>query len=153
MQQLKTRYNVPVGFSDHSGNIFACLAAKCLGAEILEFHAVFDKRMFGPDTKSSLTLDEIAQLCIGLRDIDLALNSPIDKSDNKRFSGLKEIFEKSLSVNKSLPAGHILQESDLEAKKPKGYGIQANQYKNVIGKILSRDLIKWEFINQNDLLP
>jgi N-acetylneuraminate synthase len=44
-------------------------------------------------------------------------------------------------------------ESDLEAKKPKGYGIQANQYKNVIGKILSRDLIKWEFINQNDLLP
>src|SRR6056297_1659916 len=47
--ELKKRYEMPVGFSDHSGDIYACLAATALGAEILEFHVVFDKRMFGPD--------------------------------------------------------------------------------------------------------
>jgi len=67
IDELKARYGVPVGFSDHSGEIFACLAAASRGAEILEFHAVFDKRMFGPDAKSSLNIDEISTLVKGVR--------------------------------------------------------------------------------------
>ena len=43
MSELKNRYNVPVGFSDHSAKIETCIAANALGAEILEFHVVFDK--------------------------------------------------------------------------------------------------------------
>jgi len=60
--ELKDRYNLLVGFSDHSGTIYPSLAASTLGAEIIEFHAVFDKDMFGPDSKSSLTIKEIKQL-------------------------------------------------------------------------------------------
>src|SRR6056297_1158094 len=60
--ELKKRYDIPVGFSDHSGDIYACLAATSLGAEILEFHAVFDKQLFGPDAKASLTIDKIKRL-------------------------------------------------------------------------------------------
>ncbi|TAE83996.1 MAG: N-acetylneuraminate synthase, partial [Bacteroidetes bacterium] len=41
IEQMKARYHIPVGFSDHSAEIYACLAATALGAEILEFHAVF----------------------------------------------------------------------------------------------------------------
>ena len=54
--ELKRRYKIPVGFSDHSGDIFICLAATALGANLIEFHTVFDKKMFGPDSKSSLTI-------------------------------------------------------------------------------------------------
>ena len=56
IQELKQRYNVPIGFSDHSSSIEASIAATVLGAEILEFHVVFDKEMFGPDAKASLTI-------------------------------------------------------------------------------------------------
>ena len=54
---LKKRYGYDVGFSDHSASTEACIVATALGAEILEFHVVFDKEMFGPDAKSSLTLN------------------------------------------------------------------------------------------------
>jgi len=151
IEDFKKRYNIPIGYSDHSGDIFACLAAATKGAEIIEFHAVFDKRMFGPDSKSSLTIDQINHLVQGIRQIENALNHPVDKTNNTGFNSVKSIFEKSLSVNKNLPKGHYLSINDLEGKKPKGMGIPANYYQAVIGKQLSSDLKQWAFITENDL--
>jgi N-acetylneuraminate synthase len=150
--ELKDRYNVPVGFSDHSGDIFACLAASALGAEILEFHVVFDKRMFGPDTSSSIIVNDISKIVKGATDIANAINNPVDKRNNSEFKELKSIFEKSLAINGNFNAGHILSLSDLEAKKPKGYGIDAKYFKDIIGKKLIRDMKQWDFLNYNDLL-
>jgi N,N'-diacetyllegionaminate synthase len=148
---LRERYHLPVGFSDHSGDIYACLAAATLGAQVLEFHAVFDKRMFGPDAPASLTIDQIKQLVTGVRQLETALATPVDKTDNSGFDALKKIFEKSLAVNKDLPAGHIISRDDLEAKKPKGYGIPATQFAGIIGKALSRSLNAWEFLREEDV--
>lgn len=150
--ELKTRFGLPTGYSDHSGDIYACLAAATLGAELFEFHAVFDKRQFGPDSTSSLNIDQIQQLVNGIKAIQLANRHPIQKADNSQFSDLKMIFEKSLSVNKNLPAGSIIQLGDLEAKKPKNKGIQANQYQSVLGKKLNKDLSKWDFLNFEDMV-
>ncbi|RVT75891.1 N-acetylneuraminate synthase [Flavobacterium sufflavum] len=151
IQELKERYQVKVGFSDHSAKIATSIAAVALGAEILEFHVVFDRRMFGPDSKSSLTIDEVSQLVSDVRFIQTAIQNPINKDDNRQFSTLKSIFEKSLAVNKDLPKGHILSFEDLEAKKPKAYGIEASGFNSVIGKKLSRDMLQWEFLNEKDL--
>ena len=151
IQELKKRYNVPIGFSDHSSSIEACIAATALGAEILEFHVVFDKNMFGPDAKSSLTIKETEQLVKAVRNIETALATPINKNDNSKFAGLKQIFEKSLAINKDLPAGHIITFSDLETKKPKGYGILANQYEMVLGRQLMRSMKQWDFLNESDI--
>lgn len=151
LQELKSRYGIPTGFSDHSGDIYACLAAAALGAEIFEFHVVFDKRQFGPDTPASLTIDETKQLVTGIRQIQDSLSSPILKSDIEAFSGLKMIFEKSLAVNQSLKKGETLTLVTLEAKKPKGYGIPAKDFQQVIGKKLKNDLNQWSFLNWQDL--
>lgn len=144
--QLKERYNLPVGFSDHSGDIFAPLAATTLGAEIIEFHAVFDKNMFGPDAKSSVTIAQISELVKGIRQIERAISAQYDKNNLEQFNSLKSMFEKSLCVNKFIPAGAVIKMSDLETKKPKGYGIDASQYDQIIGKVATRDIKKWEFI-------
>ena len=151
IKELKNRYDVPIGFSDHSGDIFACLGATALKSEILEFHAVFDKRMFGPDSKASLSIDEIKKLVEGVNNINTSLNTPIDKDDNSKFKDLKSIFEKSLSLNKSLKKGDIIKFEDLEAKKPKGYGIDASLYNEIIGKTLNKDKKKWEFLTKEDI--
>lgn len=151
LAELKQRYQVKVGFSDHSAEIFPCLSAVTLGAEIIEFHAIFDKRMFGPDTKSSLTIDEISQLVRGVRYIETAHNNPIDKNNIEKYKDLKRIFEKSLAVNKDLPKGHILQLEDLESKKPADKGISAKDYKQVIGKKISREIKAYEFLNFTDI--
>jgi len=151
ISDLQERYNVPIGFSDHSAKIATGLAAVALGAKIVEFHVVFDREQFGPDVTSSLTIDESKQLLKGVNEISKALESPVDKSDNSAFTELKQIFEKSLAVNKSLPKGHVLRFEDLEAKKPKGYGIDASNYKFVLGKNLTKNLEQWNFLTQEDI--
>jgi N,N'-diacetyllegionaminate synthase len=152
LEELKNRYEVPVGFSDHSGDIYACLAATSLGAEILEFHVVFDKGMFGPDAKSSLTLSQITMLCQGVRDIRRAQSHPIDKNDIEKFGGLKNIFEKSLALNKALAAGSRITMADLEAKKPSNQGIPANVYEDILNKELRHAKEAWDFLQYEDLI-
>jgi N,N'-diacetyllegionaminate synthase len=150
LQELKDRYKIPVGFSDHSGNIYACLAAAALGAEIFEFHVVFDKRQFGPDTKSSITIDQARQLAEGIHQIQRATVAPIDKSNIEPFLHVKSIFEKSLSVNRNLKKGEIIEGSMLESKKPSGKGIPAKEFKSVLGKRLIKNLDQWDFLNWSD---
>ena len=152
IQELKNRYNVPIGYSDHSSKIETCIAATALGAEILEFHAVFDNQMFGPDATSSLTIDKISKLVESVKNIKESLKNPVDKTKLEGFYELKNIFEKSLSVNKDLKRGHVLCFDDLEAKKPKGYGLLAQDYESVIGRALNKSLSKWDFLSQNDLV-
>ena len=151
IDELKQRYGVPIGYSDHSGDIFACLFAAAKGAELFEFHAVYDKSMFGPDAKSSLSPAEVSKLVKGLRQYEQSLLNPVDKNSNSQYSELKGIFEKSLAVNKDLPAGHVLKLEDLETKKPKGKGINATEFQNILGSRLARPLSKWEFLNKIDL--
>lgn len=148
---LKERFGLPTGFSDHSGNIYACLAATALGASILEFHTVFDKSMFGPDAKASLTISEIKKLVLGVNEITTDLHSDSNKESSESFTALKKIFQKSLAVNKNLPSGHVITFDDLESKKPAGYGINAADFKKVIGKKLAHHKTAQDFINEKDL--
>jgi N-acetylneuraminate synthase len=151
MQELKERYQVPIGFSDHSAKVSTGIAAVALGAEILEFHVVFHRSMFGPDAIASLTLEETKQLVAAVNDIYIAQNSPVNKNSNDDFKALKSIFEKSLAINKNLPAGHTLTFADLESKKPKGFGISAADFQQVIGRKLKADKTQWDFLNEEDL--
>lgn len=150
--ELKKRYGVTVGYSDHSAKIETCIAATVLGAEILEFHAVFNRQMFGPDASSSLEIAEIQHLVTAVKNVIRAQNHPVDKSDNSQFRDLKSIFEKSLAINKDLPAGHIITLKDLESKKPKGYGVEAAKFQAVIGKKLNKELRQWDYLKEEDLV-
>ncbi|KAA0990030.1 N-acetylneuraminate synthase family protein [Dyadobacter aurulentus] len=149
IQELRQRYGLPTGFSDHSGAIFACLAAATLGARLLEFHVTFDKRMLGPDASSSLTVDEIFRLVEGVRAIEYALKNPVDKADNSSFRILKAQFGKSLAINKSMKKGQFISLADLESKKPAGLGIPPGSYQQILGKVLTRDTQQWDFITEN----
>ena len=151
IKELKERYKVPIGFSDHSSWASTGIAAVALGAEILEFHVVFHKEIFGPDTVASLTIMQTKLLVEAVNKIQIAQNNPINKNNNDAFKELKSIFEKSLAVNKNLPIGHSITFEDLESKKPKGFGISAQNFKEVIGRKLKNDKSKWDFLNEEDL--
>ena len=151
IQELKNRFELPVGFSDHSGTIHACLAAAVMGAEVFEFHVVFDKRQFGPDVSSSIKIDQVKILTDGIKTIQTAMNYPLNKDNIFQFEDLKNMFGKSLSVNKNKKAGEIIEFDDLESKKPSEYGIPAIEFEKVIGKTLNKNLAKWSFLNWKDL--
>jgi N-acetylneuraminate synthase len=149
--KLKERYGIPIGYSDHSSDITACIAATALGAEILEFHAVFDKNMFGPDAKASLDLDEISMLVKSVRKLEISLKQISDKADISSYNDLKILFGKSLTVNKNLSQGHVITVEDLESKKPANIGIAAKEFSNVLGSTLKKPLLQWDFLRLEDL--
>ena len=137
-----------IGYSDHSGSLFCGASAVSLGAKILEFHVVFDRRMFGPDSKASLEIDEVSQLVKGVRAIEASLNSLTGKSQTIDPK-LRDLFGKTISASRSLEAGHRLEFDDLEAKKPAGHGVSAIDYTLVIGRVLKKDISIGEFIKES----
>lgn len=151
--EMKARYpGIRIGLSEHTSQIATGIAAVAMGAEIIEFHTVFDRRMFGPDASSSLTIDEVSALVQAIRFVEKALNHPINKNDLSPYLGLKKIFEKTLAVTKDLPKGHQLVFEDLEAKKPAQQGIEAQQFSKVIGKKLKIAKSKYDFLKEEDLV-
>jgi N,N'-diacetyllegionaminate synthase len=151
IQLMKERYQLPIGFSDHSADIIAPLAAASLGAAVIEFHAVFHHQMFGPDAKASINIENISKLVLGIRQITESMNAPCIKNDSSQFNDLRTMFGKSLSVNKFLSKGDVITINDLESKKPANKGIPASEYQKVIGKKLKRDLRQWNFLTESDL--
>ena len=136
LSDFRERYNCPVGLSDHSGGIYAGLAATTLGADFIEVHVTFDKKMFGPDVTSSITISELEQLVLGSKSIRLALNNKDDKDTLvSSTSNLKKTFGRSLALVSKLPSGTKLSKRDLTLKKP-GSGILYDDINKVIGRSL-----------------
>jgi N,N'-diacetyllegionaminate synthase len=152
MQKMKERYQIEVGFSDHSGDIYACLAATTLGAEILEFHAVFNHYMFGPDAKASLNIEQICQLVQGVRAINISLNTLNQKEDISNFTQMKTMFGKSLATRVAVKKGNIVSITELESKKPGDKGVPSKYFGEIIDKKWNTDLPANSFINRNDIV-
>ena len=152
LAELRTRYQVPVGLSDHSGTIYAGIAAATLGAELLEVHVTFSRECFGPDVPASITVDELARLVEGVRFVGRMNAHPVDKlAMAGELAELRAIFGKSVVAARDLPAGHQLGEDDLALKKP-GTGIPAARLRSVIGRRLARAVTTDTLLAEADLV-
>lgn len=133
MLEMRERYRLPVGLSDHTLTPYASLAAVALGASVIEKHLTFSRRMYGSDAPHSLEPPEFADLVRGIRAIETMLGHPVDKDDVSRFQVMKETFEKSLVSLVDIAAGVVITRAMVGAKKP-GTGIPAARLHEVIGK-------------------
>ena len=149
--EIVRRYHCLAGYSDHSGTIAAGLAAVALGAKILEVHVTFSKECFGPDVSSSLTLDQLEELVLGIRQITIAKTHPVDKSAIAyELSELKKMFGKSIFAARNLKEGEILSLADFVYKKP-GTGIPAANAAKIDGKRLNSDIRANEMLKESHL--
>jgi N,N'-diacetyllegionaminate synthase len=147
---FRQRFACPVGLSDHSGTIYAGLAAATLGCDILEVHVTLSREMFGPDVPSSITSQELRQLVEGVRFIE-RMNVPYDKNQmSADLEPLRNLFTKSVVVRNDLPAGTILRPEHLTTKKP-GTGIPASRVETLVGRKLRRDVSSDTLLSESDL--
>jgi N,N'-diacetyllegionaminate synthase len=150
MLQMKERYSLPVGLSDHTLTPYACLAAAALGARVLEKHFTFSRLMYGSDALHSLEPEELADMVQGVRAIETMLKNPVDKTDASRFGEMKRIFEKSLVSLAAIPIGAELTPQVVGIKKP-GTGIPAARFNEVMGKKAARDIPADRLLSDEDL--
>ncbi|MBC8277249.1 MAG: N-acetylneuraminate synthase family protein, partial [FCB group bacterium] len=118
---LRTAFDVPIGYSDHtSGNVVPAAAA-VLGACIVEKHFTLDKTMPGPDQAVSGDPDDFKKLVSDIRIIEKALGKPV-KGPPEGELGMRPNFRRSIVSEIDIPAGTIITEEMLTFKRP-GQGI------------------------------
>lgn len=148
---FRERYGCPVGLSDHTGTIYAGLAAVSLGASVIEVHVTFSRETFGPDVVASITTGELKQLVEGVRFIERALATPVNKGQlADDLEPMRALFTKSIVARRSLNVGTVLTEEMLALKKP-GTGLPAEKLSSLIGRRLRNDLSKDTQIEETDL--
>lgn len=147
----RERYRSAVGLSDHSGTIYPGLAAAALGADVVEVHVTLSRDMFGPDVSASVTTGELKQLVEGIRFIETMLANPLDKDGVAgEMAPLRNLFTKSVVARIQIPAGTVLTEEHLTAKKP-GTGIPASRLSALIGTRTLRALEQDELLSDADI--
>lgn len=140
LEEMQQRYGCRIGLSDHSAATAPAMTALARGFGLIEVHATFDRRMFGPDVTSSLTVDEIASLVRYARELAELNANPVDKDAMAaQLAAQKQLFAKSIALKADLPAGHVLSLADITSKKPAS-GIAWEQRDAVIGKRLKRNV-------------
>jgi N,N'-diacetyllegionaminate synthase len=118
MDEMRTRFDCPVGLSDHSGSPFPAFAALARGANIIELHITLDRRMFGPDTCASLTVAEFSQVS-AFRDALFQMDAgAVDKDRLAReLIPTRHLFVRSLAPVHALRAGTVLTAEMIAPKK------------------------------------
>ena len=151
ISQLKRRYELPVGFSDHTTGIAIPLAAVALGACVIEKHFTLSRLMYGSDAKNSMEPDDFKKLVLGIREVEKALSSELDKNVLvTQMAEMKRTFEKSIVASVEIKKGSKLKEDYFCYKKP-GYGIPASQYTQIIGRTVRRNIAMNTRITWDDL--
>lgn len=151
LADLRRRYECPTGLSDHSGNIFAGLAAVTLGTDMLEVHVTLSRECYGPDVVASITTAELTELVRGVRFLNRALSNPVDKQElAEELGDMRRIFGKSVVAARDLPGGCELSEADLTLRKP-GTGIPASRLNEVLNRRLKRPVAAGAFLSEEDL--
>jgi N,N'-diacetyllegionaminate synthase len=152
MNELKKRFQYPVGFSDHTIGNDCALAAVALGACLIEKHVTLDKELPGPDHKSSSTIEEFADLVKSIRNIEIAMGSSrINISEQERE--IARAVRKSIVSIRALKPGETIKETDICFKRP-GTGFLPIEKDMIIGKrlkvkvgkdrVITRNMIEWQ---------
>ena len=150
MSTLKLKHNV-IGYSGHERGISVSLAAKALGAKIIERHLTCDRNMEGPDHAASLEYNEFKELVRGIRELELALGTK--GKDRKLSQGEminRENLGKSLVASKDLKIGDIINEDDIKVVSP-GQGLSPQFKDQLVGSKIERDMIVEDFFFQSDI--
>ncbi|MNE11332.1 N,N'-diacetyllegionaminic acid synthase [compost metagenome] len=149
MKTIANELSVPVGYSDHTLGIEVPIAAVALGAVCIEKHFTLDRTMPGPDHKASLEPAELKAMVTAIRNIEVALGDGMKNASNSEVKN-KNVARKSIHLAKTLPSGHILEESDLIMKRP-GNGISPMELPQIVGLKIKRDLEEDSMLSWNDL--
>jgi N-acetylneuraminate synthase len=151
MIEMRDRYHLPVGLSDHTLTNYASLAAVVQGATVIEKHLTFSREMYGSDAKHSLEPREFAELVNGIRAVETMLSTPVNKDAKAaELADMKAVFEKSIVSLVDIPPSTIISADMLAVKKP-GTGIPARRLDEIVGRRVARYIHRDTIIKDQDL--
>jgi N,N'-diacetyllegionaminate synthase len=146
MLSIKNKFNVEIGYSDHTLGIEVPTGAVALGAKMIEKHFTLDRSLPGPDQLASLEPLELKAMVASIRNIELAISGNGMKEPSSSEIKNIEIARKSIVAKTAINKGDFFSESNITTKRP-GNGISPMLWDEVIGQVAQAnfnadDLIK-----------
>jgi pseudaminic acid synthase len=128
---MKRRYNVPVGFSDHSLDSISAITSVAIGACVVEKHICLDRKFQTPDSTFSLEPKEFSEMVNNIRSTEAALgNINYTLTENEKNS---KIFRRSIFVANDILKGDVFNDDNIRVIRP-GFGLKPKYYSEIIGK-------------------
>lgn len=148
---LKEKFQVPVGLSDHSLGSLGAVTAVALGGQIIEKHLCLSRKDSSPDTPFSMEPKEFALMVKEIREVEKALGKPQYGPTKQEENSI--IFRRSIFAIKEIRKGELMTEENIRVIRP-GYGLKPKYYREILGKRASQDIkegipIEWEMIQKS----
>jgi len=152
MQELQKEFpNAIIGLSDHTTSNRACFAATALGASILERHFTDRKDRLGPDIINSMDPVELKELIIGSEEIWKMRGGKKEAAKEEQVT-IDFAFATVVAI-KPIKKGEVLTKDNIWVKRPGTGEIKADNYNDLLGKTVNKNIeidehLSWDDINE-----
>ena len=138
MRTMAERFDVPIGYSDHTPGHEVAVAAVALGACVIEKHLTLDRSLPGPDHHASLDPEGFAALVRSVRNVEAALGHG-RKEPASEERAIAAVARRSLVAARDIPAGGELTEELVAVLRP-GTGLPPASRALVLGRRVKMDI-------------
>ena len=145
MKTISEAFDVNVGYSDHTCDLFIPVAAVAMGAKIIEKHFTLDRTMEGPDHKASLEPHELVEMIQAIKKVEKSLGDGNKRPLASEIENIK-VARKSIVASIKIKKGDIFSEENLTTKRP-GIGISPIHWEKILGMEATRNYDYDELIN------
>ena len=128
---MKERFGVPVGLSDHSMGSLADVVAVSVGAQVIEKHVCLDRTIDNPDAAFSMEIGEFAQMVQDVRNACVIKGKATYELTEHEKSSLK--YRRSLVAVKPIAEGEAFTEENVRSIRP-AIGIKPKYYRTLLGR-------------------
>lgn len=149
MEDLRARFKLPVGYSDHTAGFHVSVAAVALGAEVIEKHFTLDCTLEGPDHRASLEPHDFRAMVSAIREVELALGEGV-KRVQPAEAGNASVARRSLVAQRAISAGEQFSLSNVTVKRP-GTGLSPMRLWELCAARASRSYEADEVIDLSEL--
>jgi N-acetylneuraminate synthase len=137
---LSSRFDVPVGLSDHSRDPFvAPVAAVACGASVIEKHFTFSNALPGPDHRFALEPAELRDMIARIRQAEAALGTGV-KVPAPAEQELRAFARRSIFARRAIAPGELLTTDNIVVLRcgERSAGLPPSEWNSVIGRQAAR---------------
>ncbi|GMP00016.1 N-acetylneuraminate synthase [Bradyrhizobium sp. TM239] len=138
MATMRSAFQLPVGYSDHTDGFEVSVAAVALGATVIEKHLTLDRKAQGPDHAASLEPDDFKRMVVAIRNVERAVGDGVKTPKDSEIRNVP-VARKSIVAARALKAGETIGPADITAKRP-GAGRPPIDYWSLVGTAAPRAL-------------
>jgi len=139
IKDMKTKFGVITGLSDHTIGATVPIVAAALGAKIIEKHFILDRSIGGPDSSFSMNESEFTKMVKAIRETEKSIGKIDYDLTDKQEQGRN--FSRSLYVVNFITKGDTISEENVRSIRP-GFGLHPKYLKKILGKKSNQDIEK-----------